>query len=170
MCVRARLWPWHLQNHSLNASVPPGGPGVITTGWFGRSRAVVSWQTCCLLPLLQSMTHRCIAVLPHTHAPMHPHLPQIKPHACESSFKGRGIVPERRTAVNSHPAPFGPRDTANKQTAARGKGWSHNLPLDWRQVSGNIVMIRYDATTLKERHPEFMVICPVLTCCVITFL
>lgn len=58
------------------------------------------------------------------------------------------MVPERQTAVNSHPAPFGPR--TNKQTAARGKGWSHNLPLVWRQVSGNVVMFRYVATTLKE--------------------
>lgn len=146
--------------------------------WTNHDRMVRKESCCCELtdllpasapPVNDTSLHCCPPAHARTHAPTHAHLPQIKPHACESSSKGREMVPERRTAVNSHPAPFGPRDTANKQTAARGKGWSHNLPLDWRQVSGNVVMIRYDAATLKERQPEFMIICPVLTCCVITF-
>lgn len=145
--------------------------------WTNHNRMVLKESCCCELtdllpgsaPPVNDTSLQCCCP-PPAHAPTHAHLPQIKPHACESSSKGREIVPERRTAVNSHPAPFGPRDAANKQTAARGKGWSHNLPLDWRQVSGNFVMFRDDATILKEWHPEFMIICRVLTCCVITFL
>lgn len=77
------------------------------------------------------------------------HLPEIKPHACESSSKGCETVPKRRTPVKIHRAPFGQKRVGHKQTAYRGKGWSHNLPLGWRQVNGNVVIFRYDATKLK---------------------
>lgn len=77
------------------------------------------------------------------------HLPEIKPHACESSSKGCETVSKRRTADEVNLAPFGQKKAGHKQTAYRGKGWSHNLPLGWRQGNGNVVSFRYDATKLK---------------------
>lgn len=41
------------------------------------------------------------------------------------------------------------RPETNKQHS-EANGWSHNLPLDWRQAGGNVVIYRYGATKLKE--------------------
>lgn len=109
-------------------------------------------ESCCreltdLLPV--SATPVNDTSLQHWAAAPQTHLPEIKPHACGSSSKGGETVPKRRTAVKIHRAPFGQKKAGHKQTALRGKGWSHNLPLGWRQVNGNVVIFRYNATKLK---------------------